>query len=94
MKIKHCEWCDNSFKTKIDYQIYCSAICRELATKQKLAERYLKVKREKRAKKPRHCKTCSKTLSFYNDEEICLSCNVNPSDVKDALKDIKEMLDE
>ena len=39
--IKHCEWCDNKFTQKVKYQIYCSADCRQLATKEKIAQRYI-----------------------------------------------------
>ena len=89
MKNKHCQWCDNQFETKVSYQIYCSVACRELATKEKISERYSLVKRKKRAEKPRSCKSCGARLSVYNDEEICQTCNINPADVSKALKEIK-----
>jgi RecJ-like exonuclease len=92
MKTKHCEWCDNPFQTKLSYQIYCSPECRQLATKEKIAEKYLRDKIQKRGNKIRLCKTCGKKLSMYTDETICQSCEVNPDEVKDTLKEIKDIL--
>jgi hypothetical protein len=92
MKNKHCSWCDSQFKTALSYQIYCSAECREQATREKIAQKYLRDKVKKRAGKVRLCKTCSKQLSMYTEETICQLCEVNPDDVKDALKEIKDIL--
>jgi hypothetical protein len=92
MKTKHCEWCDHSFKTKISYQIYCSAECREAATKEKILARYQITRRVKRAEKVRACKSCGSDLSMYNDDQLCQSCDVNPSDVAKALKEIKGLM--
>lgn len=94
MKNKHCEWCDNQFVGKVSYQIYCSVSCRELATKEKIAERYAVARRSRMATRPRPCKSCGAKLSVYNDEVLCQSCLVNPSDVKKALKEIKGFLNE
>jgi hypothetical protein len=91
MKTKHCSWCDNSFKTNVAYQIYCSPECREAATKEKIAARYLAIKRNKKSTKERTCKSCGKRLSVYNDETICQTCEVNPIEVNKALKDIKDI---
>lgn len=87
--IKHCQWCDNSFDTKISYQIYCSGECREVATREKIAIRYAQSRRVKRSGKDRRCKQCDSNLSIYNDDSICLRCEVNPVDVGKALKEIK-----
>lgn len=87
--IKHCQWCDSSFDTKISYQIYCSEICRESATREKIAQRYIQSRRLKRSGKDRRCKQCDTNLSIYNDESLCLKCEVNPNDVNKALKEIK-----
>jgi len=92
MKNKHCSWCDSQFKTALSYQIYCSAECREQATREKIAQKYLRDKVKKRAGKVRLCKTCGKQLSMYTEETICQLCEVNPDDVKDALKEIKDIL--
>ena len=87
--MKHCQWCDNTFETKISYQIYCSASCRESATKEKISARYLLTRRSKRTGKDRKCKHCGSQLSIYNDDELCTKCEVNPKDVLNVLKDIK-----
>lgn len=89
MKNKHCSWCDNSFQTNISYQIYCSPECRTSATKEKIAERYIKNRRNNRSNKIRKCKSCGQSLSIYNDDELCSACQINPTDVMKALKDIK-----
>ena len=89
MKTKHCSWCDNSFETNISYQIYCSSECRNAATKEKISERYIKNRRNSRLNKIRKCKSCGQSLSIYNDDELCSACQVNPSEVTKALKDIK-----
>lgn len=89
MKTKHCQWCDTSFATDINYQIYCSAECREEATREKIAERYLISRRAKRMNQTRLCKSCNAKLSAYNDEQICSTCLINPIDVSKALKQIK-----
>ena len=87
--MKHCNWCDNEFKSNISYQIYCSTVCREAATKEKIAARYIHARRQKRKGKDRRCKKCEKSLSIYNDENLCIGCNVNPSEVSKILKQIK-----
>lgn len=89
MKSKHCEWCDHTFETKISYQIYCSAECREEATKQKIAERYLVTRVQKRAGKVRKCKSCGTKLSMYNEGSFCNHCDESLDEVTKALKEIK-----
>ncbi len=89
MKTKHCQWCDNTFETNISYQIYCSPACREDATKEKITQRYAIARRNKRHGKERKCKSCGMSLSAYNDEVLCQSCLISPSDVAKALKEIK-----
>lgn len=32
---------------------------------------------------------CNERLSIYNDDNLCTKCNVNPSDVSKALREIK-----
>lgn len=91
MKNKHCEWCDHQFQTKISYQIYCSAECRDCATKEKIAARYLITRRAKRYKKPRKCRSCESPLSMYNDEPLCQRCTVDPTEVNKALREIKKL---
>jgi hypothetical protein len=92
MTNKHCSWCDKQFQTKLSYQIYCSPECREHATREKIAEKYLRDKVKKRAGKIRLCKSCNKQLSMYTEESICQACDIDPDDVKDALKEIKGII--
>lgn len=87
--MKTCQWCDAAFNAKVKYQIYCSEQCRELATKEKIAQRYAIARRNKMVNNPKPCKSCGKPLSAYNDESLCSSCVVNPIDVTKALKEIK-----
>lgn len=94
MKSKHCEWCDHTFETTISYQIYCSAECRDLATKEKIAARYAITRRSKRYGKIRKCKSCGHQLSMYNDEPLCQSCHINPSDVAVTLREIKGIMND
>jgi hypothetical protein len=91
MKTKCCEWCGNQFDTAVSYQIYCSVDCRELATKEKIAERYAVTRRKKRFGKTRACKSCQQPLSVYNDDTLCQSCVINPADVSKALREIRGM---
>lgn len=92
--MKHCQWCDTSFKSEISYQIYCSPECRTAATKEKIAERYAANRRKNRKGKVRKCKSCGGSLSIYNDEPICTVCVVNPQDVSKALREIKGFINE
>lgn len=87
--MKHCQWCDKQFQSTVSYQIYCSPECRSEATKQKIAERYAMSKRNNRQNKERKCKACGSQLSIYNDEQTCMTCDVNPSEVAKALKELK-----
>jgi hypothetical protein len=87
--MKNCKWCDNNFKSDISYQIYCSPECRDAATKEKISQRYLIARRQRRKGKDRRCKMCDEKLSIYNDDSLCTKCNINPSDVSKALKEIK-----
>lgn len=87
--MKNCKWCDREFESKISYQIYCSEECRDLATKEKIAQRYIQTRRQKRKGKTRVCKKCGDKLSIYNDDPLCSQCDINPNDVKKALKDIR-----
>ena len=89
--MKHCQWCDNTFLSKIKYQIYCSVDCRNSATKEKIAARYLIERRQARIGKDRKCKNCHEALSIYNDESLCIKCNVNPKDVVKAFKELKRL---
>jgi len=91
--MKHCQWCDNQFKPNVSYQIYCSADCREKATREKIAERYARNRLQKLSRKNRKCKNCGSKLSIYNDEPTCSVCDINPSEVNKVLKELKEIAD-
>jgi hypothetical protein len=87
--MKHCQWCDTNFTPKTSYQIYCSALCRDEATKEKIAQRYEKTRRERRKNKDRRCKICNAILSIYNDEKTCESCLIDPKQINRVLRQIK-----
>lgn len=92
--MKSCSRCENKFNPKVSYQIYCSEECREEATKEKIAERYLVIRRQKRIGKNRVCRGgCGVQLSIYNDEGFCANCNVSEKMVDKTLKKIKGYFD-
>jgi hypothetical protein len=94
MNNKHCSWCDHQFETNLSYQIYCSAECREAATKEKIMQNYFAKQVKKRFTKQRHCKSCGSLLSAYNEGTVCFMCSVNPTDVQKALKEMKRIMNE
>ena len=86
--------CEIHFKPKVSYQIYCSEDCRDLATKDKIAERYQLTKRQKRLGKVRKCLGgCGVQLSIYNDSGFCSNCNISEKAVSKMLKEIKGFFD-
>jgi len=92
--VKQCERCDKRFKPKVSYQIYCSNECRDSATKEKIANRYSVVRRQKRIGKVRKCLGgCDVQLSIYNDDGFCANCNVSKKAVDKMLKQIKGYFD-
>jgi len=92
--VKQCEKCDTYFKPKVTYQIYCSDECRTIATKEKISERYLITRRQKRKNKIRMCLGgCETKLSIYNDDGFCANCNVSKKAVDKMLKQIKGYFD-
>ena len=91
--MKPCEWCDNTFKPNVSYQVYCSPECRAAATKIKIAERYLHNQRKKRQLNPKKCAGgCGTTLSMYNDHTLCDNCYINQKEVGKVLKEIKGLM--
>ncbi len=92
MNQKHCDWCDHSFTPAVAYQIYCSAECREAATREKIRAKYFISRLKKRAEKDRRCNLCGSSLSIYNDSNICSGCAEDPKDVAKALKEIKGLM--
>ena len=87
--MKQCSWCSNHFAPNVTYQIYCSANCREGATKEKIVERHKENKRKKNSQKNRLCTTCGTKLSIYNDHVLCNSCNVDKKQVNKKIREIK-----
>lgn len=86
--------CNTYFYPKVSYQIYCSNECRDLATKEKIAERYQITRRQKRAGKIRKCLGgCGVDLSIYNDSGFCSNCNISKKAVDKMLKQIKGFMD-
>jgi hypothetical protein len=92
--VKLCNRCDTYFKPRVSYQIYCSDICREQSTKEKIAERYLATRRQKRYGKKRNCLGgCGISLSMYNDSGFCANCNVSEKAVNKMIKELKGFID-
>ena len=90
MKLCNRADCDIYFRPKVSYQIYCSNECREVATKEKIAERYQLTRRSKRKGKIRKCLGgCGVDLSIYNDFGFCSNCNVSAKEVNKMIKKLK-----
>lgn len=88
--MKLCNRCDTYFVPRVTYQIYCSDLCREESTKEKIAERYQATRRQKRLGKVRKCLGgCDVSLSIYNDSGFCANCNVSKKAVDKMLKELK-----
>jgi uncharacterized protein YmfQ (DUF2313 family) len=88
--VKQCHKCDKRFVAKVSYQIYCGEDCRDLATKEKIAERYQITRRQKRIGKVRKCLgSCGTQLSIYNDSGFCSNCNVSQKIVEKMIKELK-----
>ena len=92
--MKLCSRCDIRFSPKVSYQIYCSLECRDLATKDKIQERYQITRRQKRKGKDRWCLGgCGTSLSIYNDSGFCANCNVSEKAVNKMLKELKGFIE-
>ena len=92
--MKLCSVCDILFKPTVSYQIYCSKVCRDIATREKIAERYAVLKRQKRKNKVRLCLGgCGQELSIYNDFGFCANCNISEKAVAKMLKELKGYID-
>lgn len=91
--MKSCNWCENSFKPTVSYQIYCSTKCRDEATREKIVERHKVLKRKKRRDKIRFCAgACGTKLSIYNDDVMCNSCSINSKQVDKKIKEIRMLM--
>lgn len=65
-------------------QKYCSNECCRIETNRKIMEKYHEKAAIRRGKK-RACKTCSTTLSRYNESNICGACETrNRNENKDS----------
>lgn len=86
--MRFCLVCDSEFEPSIHVQVYCSAHCREIATKQKIIEgRY----RKRLRSKPRLCAGgCGTMLSIYNDSNMCDSCSINRRQYRAFLQELKQ----
>ena len=92
--MKLCEICNTNFSPKVSYQIYCGTGCRDVATKEKITERYKIVRSQKRKGKVRKCLgSCGVDLSIYNESGFCSNCNVSQKAVEKMLKEIKGYFD-
>lgn len=92
--MKNCDWCSEEFQPNVSYQIYCSAECRELATKDKVNTNYQLKRRQKLSKQKRYCSNgCGTILSIYNDTGRCTSCSVNEKKVDRALKELRGLIE-
>jgi len=85
--------CYTYFAPKVSYQVYCSIECRDIATKDKIAERYQSTRRQKRSGKKRKCLGgCGVDLSIYNDFGFCSNCNISEKVVNKMLKQLKGII--
>jgi hypothetical protein len=92
--VKLCEKCNATFSPKVSYQIYCGTKCRDVATKEKITERYRITRSQKRKGKVRKCiGGCGVDLSIYNESGFCSNCNVSKKSVDKMLKQIKGYFD-
>jgi hypothetical protein len=92
--MKQCEWCLNDFEPNVSYQIYCSAECRELSARNKIAQRYQVMRLKNRGKKPRKCSGgCGTIISMYNENGFCSSCMVNKKKVDKAIKELRGLFE-
>jgi len=92
--VKQCSRCDTMFNPKVSYQIYCGEDCRNLATRDKISERYQISRRQKRIGKIRKCLGgCGVQISIYNDSGFCSKCNVSKKAVDKMLKEVKGYFD-
>lgn len=92
--MKICNWCSNDFEPNVSYQIYCSVECRQLATKEKVNQRYQQKRRVKLIQRERKCSNnCGTNLSVYNDTGYCSSCMIDSKQVDKALKELKGIIE-
>ena len=89
-----CTWCDKEFIPNSNKQIYCGAECRQVASKEKILERYHIEKRKKRVGNRKKCAGgCGTVLSIYNDFSMCENCLGNQKKIAGFMKEIKDFFD-
>ena len=92
--MKICDWCSNEFQPNVSYQIYCSAKCRELATKEKVNEKYYIKRLQKLSKKQKRCAGgCGTYISIYNKTNYCSVCTIDTKQVDKALKELRGIIE-
>lgn len=89
-----CSFCGEPFNRSSRKQIYCGVDCRQLASKEKILERYNLEKIKKRTGKKRFCAGgCGTILSIYNDSKMCDNCITNNKKMSKFIKELKEYFD-
>jgi hypothetical protein len=92
--MKICDWCSGEFQPNVSYQIYCSVECRELATKNKVNEKYRIKRRQKLSQKQRKCaNNCGTVLSIYNESSYCSKCMIDQKQVNRMLRELKGLIE-
>jgi hypothetical protein len=92
--MKTCDWCSNEFQPNVSYQIYCCVECRELATKEKVNERYRLKRVRSLINKERRCSGgCETIISIYNPSGFCSTCMIDRKKVDKALKELKGLIE-
>lgn len=92
--MKTCDWCSEEFRPNVSYQIYCSIECRELATKEKVNEKYRIKRRQKLSQKERRCSNgCGTLLSIYNESSFCSKCQIDEKTVNRMLRELKGLIE-
>lgn len=92
--MKNCDWCSGEFQPNVSYQIYCSPKCRELATKEKVNEKYRMKRRKKLSEKDRRCAGgCGTLLSMYNEDSYCNGCLIDQKQVSKTLRELKGLIE-
>ena len=71
--MKQCIECGKQFEFKTHNQKYCSNQCCRIATNKRIMVKYYE-KRDRLSGKKRDCIECSTTLSKYNSNDLCSSC--------------------
>lgn len=92
--MKICQFCFNEFVPNVSYQIYCDKECREMATKQKTAEKYQQKRLKRLRSNPQVCKGgCGAVLSIYNDSGRCNNCIINQKQFDKTIREIMSQFD-